>query len=53
MADPLFLTDAQQIQLDVIPVSGDRLQQMITEYLHLPKSVMERLDKLIEADTPT
>jgi tripartite-type tricarboxylate transporter receptor subunit TctC len=52
MADPQFLTDAQQIQLDVIPVTGEHLQQMITEYLRIPKSTVERLDKLIEADTP-
>ena len=52
MADPQFLSDAQQIQLDVIPVTGERLQQMITDYLRIPKSTVERLDKLIEAETP-
>jgi hypothetical protein len=53
MADPQFLADAQQIQLDVIPVSGEQLQQQITEYLKIPKSTVERLDQLIQADTPS
>jgi tripartite-type tricarboxylate transporter receptor subunit TctC len=52
MADPQFLAEAKQIDLDVIPVTGERVQSLIEEYMNTPRSVIDRLDELIQADTP-
>jgi hypothetical protein len=52
MADQQFLAEAKQIDLDVIPVPGERVQALIEEYMNTPRSVIERLDELIQADTP-
>ncbi|HEX3246666.1 MAG TPA: tripartite tricarboxylate transporter substrate-binding protein [Chloroflexota bacterium] len=52
MADQQFLAEAKQIDLDVIPVPGERVQALIEEYMSTPRSVIERLDELIQADTP-
>ncbi len=53
MADSQFLAEAKQIDLDVIPVTGERIQALIEEYMSTPRAVIERLDELIQADTPS
>ncbi|MFN0071790.1 MAG: Bug family tripartite tricarboxylate transporter substrate binding protein, partial [Chloroflexota bacterium] len=52
-ADPAFLAEAEQLKFDVDPVSGERVQELILDYMNTPKLVVERLSALIEADTPS
>jgi tripartite-type tricarboxylate transporter receptor subunit TctC len=52
MSDPQFLADAAQLKFDVIPVSGQRVQELIEEYQKTPPSLVERLNTLVEADNP-
>jgi hypothetical protein len=33
-------------------VSGARVQELIQEFMNTPRSAVERLDRLIQADTP-
>ncbi len=49
-ADPSFLADAQQIELEVIPVSGDRVQELMTSFMKTPKPVLDRMQSLIDAE---
>ena len=43
MKDPKFLADAKQAKLDLDPVSGARLQEVVAEMLATPKPVVTRL----------
>lgn len=44
--DPKFLETAQKRQLEVKPVSGARIQQMIAELYAAPKHIVERAKKI-------
>lgn len=52
VADPEFQAEAAKIQLDVVPVSGERMQEGVAEYLKTPRSLVDRLQELIAAETP-
>jgi tripartite-type tricarboxylate transporter receptor subunit TctC len=52
MQDPALLADAAQLQLEIGPVPGERIQPLIQEFLATPRPIVERLDQLIQADTP-
>ena len=45
--DPAFLEVASQRKLDVSPVSGERIQQLIAEMYATPKPIVERVKKII------
>lgn len=45
--DPAFLATAKQRGLEVVPVSGDRIQEMITAIYATPKPIIERVKKII------
>ncbi len=49
-ADPSFLADAQQIELEVIPVSGDRVQELMTSFMKTPKPAPDRMEPPIDAE---
>jgi tripartite-type tricarboxylate transporter receptor subunit TctC len=49
-ADAEFKADADRQKFDVIPVDGDRVQQLIAEYANTPKSAFDRLNALVDAD---
>jgi tripartite-type tricarboxylate transporter receptor subunit TctC len=51
-ADPDFLADAKQLKFDVDAVSGERIQEAITDYMRTPRPIVDRLTELVEADTP-
>lgn len=49
MTDPKFVADAKQAKLDLDPVPGSRLQEVVAEMLATPKPVVKRLaEALIE-----
>jgi tripartite-type tricarboxylate transporter receptor subunit TctC len=52
MADREFLAEAEQLKLEIEGVSGARVQELILEFMNTPRSAVERLDRLIQADTP-
>jgi tripartite-type tricarboxylate transporter receptor subunit TctC len=46
--DPAFLEAAKREGLDIDPVSGEKLQQIVQDILGAPQAVKDRLAKLIE-----
>jgi len=51
MADPAFLADAQQLQFDIVPVPGERVQTLVEEYMKTPKNLVDKLDEWVKADS--
>ena len=45
--DPTFLAAAQQEKFDINPVSGDEMQKIVQELIATPKSIADRLTKII------
>ena len=43
MHDPAFLEDAKKQRLDVVPITGDRLAQVIAKIYKTPKDVVTRV----------
>ena len=50
MKDPKFRDDAAQAKLDLDPVSGARLQEVVNEMLATPKAVVSRLAEALVED---
>jgi hypothetical protein len=48
MKDPKFLADAKQAKLDLDPVPGTRLQEVVAEMLATPKPIVDRLATALE-----
>jgi tripartite-type tricarboxylate transporter receptor subunit TctC len=48
MTDPKFIADARQAKLDLDPVPGTRLQEVVTEMLATPKPIVDRLATALE-----
>ncbi|HWG07253.1 MAG TPA: hypothetical protein VG271_19795 [Beijerinckiaceae bacterium] len=47
MKDPDFLAEAQKEQLDINPVSGSDLQQIVADIVSTPKATADRLSAII------
>jgi hypothetical protein len=45
--DPVFLADAQKANLDVDPVSGAELQDLVQQILATPKPITKRLADIL------
>jgi tripartite-type tricarboxylate transporter receptor subunit TctC len=53
LKDPHFLADANRLNLEIDPVSGIELQEIVTDILKTPKAVSRRLaEYLAEGETP-
>lgn len=52
MEDPLFIRAAKQINVDVAPISGEELLEMMTQYVTTPKTIRDELTRLIQSDVP-
>jgi tripartite-type tricarboxylate transporter receptor subunit TctC len=52
LTDPEYLADAQRAKMDIKPVSGERIQELITEHFRTSPELIKRLDDWIKADTP-
>lgn len=50
MKDPKFLADARNAKLDLDPVTGERIEEVIKEMLATPKPVVARLAEALNED---
>jgi len=53
MTDPELLRDAAQLKFDIDHIPGDRLQQLVNEYMQTPKELIDRIDSMVKAETPS
>jgi tripartite-type tricarboxylate transporter receptor subunit TctC len=49
MADPEFLADAERSKLDIEPVSADRLQRLVAEFLDMPPNLKSQVVEILTA----
>jgi hypothetical protein len=49
MKDPAFLADAGKIQIEVDPVSGETMQQVVAGIAMFDRSVIDRAIELTDA----
>ena len=47
MADPQFLDDAEKMRIDISPMSGDKVQELVRRIYASPKDIVERAKKAI------
>jgi hypothetical protein len=50
MADPQFLTDAEKVRVDIEPLSGAKVQEVVAKLYAAPKEVVERARRAIRPD---
>ncbi|MFN0072241.1 MAG: Bug family tripartite tricarboxylate transporter substrate binding protein [Chloroflexota bacterium] len=53
MSDPELLRDAEQLKFEIDHIPGERLQQMIGEYMQTPKVLVERVETMVKSETPS
>ena len=49
MKDPEFLADAKKLDIDVNPVSGKAIDELLAELYATPKDVIARYNAIVEA----
>jgi tripartite-type tricarboxylate transporter receptor subunit TctC len=47
MADPQFLDDAEKMRIDISPMSGDKVQDLVRRIYASPKDIVERAKRAI------
>lgn len=52
MADPDFQAEAKRLQIDVLPVPGERMQSGMAEYLKSSRETVNKLQALVDAEAP-
>jgi tripartite-type tricarboxylate transporter receptor subunit TctC len=50
MADPALLADAQKMRIDIEPLSGAKVQEVVSRLYTTPKDIVERARKAIRPD---
>jgi tripartite-type tricarboxylate transporter receptor subunit TctC len=50
VADPAFLADAEKLGLDVEPLSGAKVQEVVSKLYATPPAIVERARKAIRPD---
>jgi tripartite-type tricarboxylate transporter receptor subunit TctC len=50
MADPALLDDAQKLRIDIEPLSGAKVQEVVSRLYTTPKDIVERARKAIRPD---
>jgi tripartite-type tricarboxylate transporter receptor subunit TctC len=50
MADPALLADAQKLRIDIEPLSGAKVQEVVSRLYTTPKDIVERARKAIRPD---
>jgi hypothetical protein len=50
MADPALLADAQRMRIDIEPLSGAKVQEVVSRLYTTPKDIIERARKAIRPD---
>ena len=48
MADPAFLADADRAKLEINPVSGERIQDLVAELYKTPPQLVRRLAEILK-----
>jgi tripartite-type tricarboxylate transporter receptor subunit TctC len=48
LADPLFLADAEKQRLDLRPMSGDRLAELVKQVVETPPALREKVKSAIQ-----
>ena len=46
MKDPIFLTDAKKMKMDIDPSSGDEVEQMLTRFYSYPKAIVDKAEEV-------
>jgi tripartite-type tricarboxylate transporter receptor subunit TctC len=52
LSDPELVRDAAQLKFDIDHIPGERLQQLVIEYMQTPKALLDRIDAMVKAETP-
>jgi tripartite-type tricarboxylate transporter receptor subunit TctC len=52
MADPAFLTEAKQQDLDISPWAGEELQRVVTGIVDTPAPLLDRIRQAIQSSMP-
>jgi hypothetical protein len=47
MQDPDFLAEAAQLKLDIQPLNGPKLTQIVAEFFAMPESIKPKLKELV------
>jgi tripartite-type tricarboxylate transporter receptor subunit TctC len=50
MADPALLDDAQKMRIDIEPLPGAKVQEVVSRLYTAPKDIIERARKAIRPD---
>jgi tripartite-type tricarboxylate transporter receptor subunit TctC len=50
ITNPVFLADAEKLNLDIDPVSGDELQKIVSDIIHTPPDIAHELAVLLNED---
>ena len=50
VVDKQFLEEAQKLRIDIEPLSGARVQQVVQKLYETPKDIVERAKKAIRPD---
>lgn len=50
VADPQFLADAEKMRIDIEPLSGAKVQEVVARLYKAPKNIVERARKAIRPD---
>jgi hypothetical protein len=53
LSDQELLRDAEQLKFDIDHIPGERLQQLVGEYMQTPKALLDRIDAMVKAETPS
>ena len=48
LADKTFLSDAEKGKLEITPIYGETIQQIVTDFLAMPPAIKERLKRAIK-----
>jgi hypothetical protein len=48
MKDPALLADAKKARLDISPTSGDKIQKLVENMIHLSPDVLTRVKAALE-----
>jgi tripartite-type tricarboxylate transporter receptor subunit TctC len=50
MADPALLADAEKLRIDIEPLSGAKVQEVVSRLYTTPKDIVERARQAIRPD---
>ena len=51
MKDPAFIADAEKLQLELSPMTGEALQELVAELSRTPPEIVKRVRNALDAPT--